>query len=156
MVVKTDYAANAGDLVVGGEGPATLDEGDSSQYDWGNSNLATGVFYPQSEIRLTMITDGASHTYLVGEKRCTLDVYDWGDDQHAFLGHGNDTARYTAIDLPPILDGHEPAPRSFGSAHANGCYFAFADGSVRLVSYSIDSENHRRAGHREDGLFADE
>lgn len=153
--VKTDYAANAGSIVIGGQGPETLDEGDSVEFDWGNSDQATGLLFPRSEITLAMISDGTSNTYLVGEKRCVINGYDWGDDQHAYLGHGNDTARYTMANLPPIPDGPTPSPRSFGSAHVNGCYFAYGDGSVRFVSYQIDGEIHRRSGHRADGLITD-
>ena len=53
---------------------------------------------------------------------------------------------------PPAPDGPDTLPRSFGSAHAAGCYFAMADGAVRLIAYDIDPEIHRRHGHRADGL----
>ena len=152
LVFKTDYAANAGDLVVGGLGPETLAEGDGGTFDWGNAAEATGVFYPRSEVTIAGITDGTSNTYLVGEKRCLLDGYDWGDDQHAFLGHGNDTARYTSLDLPIVPDGRAAGHRQFGSAHPGGCHFAMADGAVRLMSYETDPEIHRRTGTRAEGL----
>lgn len=155
LVFKTDYAANAGDLVVGGLGPETIEQVESNTYDWGNAAEATGVFYTRSEVTIAKITDGTSKTYLVGEKRCLLEGYDWGDDQHAFLGHGNDTARYTSLDLPLAPDGEEAGHKQFGSAHAGGSYFAYADGSVRLVTYDIDPELHRRFGHRADGLITE-
>jgi prepilin-type N-terminal cleavage/methylation domain-containing protein len=156
LVVKTDYAASAGDRIVGTIGPHSLQEGDDPNYNWGDIEAATGILFPRSEIAMAQVTDGTSHTYLLGEKRCILDGYDWGDDQHAFLGHGLDTARYAKADLPPGPDGPESFPRSFGSAHSSGCYFVFGDGSVRLVNYAIDPEVHRRGAHRADGLAGQE
>jgi prepilin-type N-terminal cleavage/methylation domain-containing protein len=155
MVFKTDYAANAGDMIVGDLGPETIADAENGTYDWKNTAKATGVLYPRSEVSTAKITDGTSQTYLVGEKRCTPEGYDWGDDQHAFLGHGNDTSRYTALNLPPIPDGEVAGHTRFGAAHVAGCYFAFADASVRLVSYDIDPEIHRRQGTRGEGLHAD-
>jgi len=151
QVAKSDYAANAGDVSGGGQGPATLEEGDSGAYGWGNVEQMTGVLYKRSEVRLSDIVDGATNTYLIGEKRCLTQDPDWGDDQHMFLGHGLDTARYTTRDLPPMKDGPDGPPRGFGSAHTSGCCFLFADGSVRLISYQIDREIHRSQGNRKDG-----
>lgn len=152
QVFKTDYAASAGDVVVGDLGPESLADAENGVYDWGNTNDATGVFYPRSEVGIAKISDGTSQTYLVGEKRCVTDGYDWGDDQHAFLGHGNDTARYTSLDLPLAVDGETAGHKQFGSVHTAGSYFAFADGAVRLVAYDVDPEIHRRYGNRADGL----
>ncbi len=150
-VFKTDYAASAGDIVVGDLGPETLADAENGAYDWRDYDEATGIFYPRSEVKISRISDGSSQTYLVGEKRCLVNGYDWGDDQHAFLGHGNDTARYTSLDLPLAVDGEERGHKQFGSAHASGCYFAFADGAVKLMTYDLDPEVHRRYGNRSDG-----
>jgi prepilin-type N-terminal cleavage/methylation domain-containing protein len=154
QVAKTDYAANAGDVPTGGQGPASLEEGDNGAFNWGNVGDATGTLYMRSEVRLSDIQDGTSNTYLVGEKRCITQGFDWGDDQHMYLGHGLDTARYTAMDVPPIKDGPVAEARRFGSAHPSGCYFVFVDGSVDLITYQIDPEIHRRLGNRKDGLSA--
>ncbi len=67
---------------------------------------------------------------------------------------------YTGVDLdinrwtlgPPLQDGVVSAERYFGSAHSGGCHFLFCDGSVRTISYAIDTEVHRQTGHRHDGL----
>ncbi|MBC8875735.1 MAG: DUF1559 domain-containing protein [Planctomycetes bacterium] len=148
---RTDYAANAGDVFLGGPGPATLEEGDRTDYDWGNVADATGVCYRRSEVSLSDIVDGTSHTYLIGEKRCNTQRDDWGDDQHMYVGHGLDVARYTSLDQPPTRDGPEEGTGRFGSAHPGGCFFVFVDGSVAMSSYQIDPEIHRRLGNRRDG-----
>ena len=43
----------------------------------------------------------------------------------------------------------------FGSSHTAGCHFVLCDGSVRLISFQIDPEIHRRLGNRADGLPID-
>ena len=53
-----------------------------------------------------------------------------------------------------------PAPgagnlSNFGSAHANGFQMAFCDGSVQMMSYSIDNNIHRCLCNRKDGTALD-
>ena len=98
--------------------------------------------------------DGASWTYLIGEKYVTRQNYetagDLGYDQSAQSGVDVDLSRWVLS--PPRPDGSEPDMRIFGSAHAAGCHFVLCDGAVRLIQYSIDAEVHRRLGNRRDGL----
>jgi prepilin-type N-terminal cleavage/methylation domain-containing protein len=154
QVAKTCYAANAGDLVTGGS-PGSYAEAEG--YDWTGALQATGLIHARSAVRPAVVTDGLSKTYVLGEKRTTVGGYDWGDDQHAFVGHGTDGARFTSVELPPKPDAPDgpDAPsnltRRFGSSHAAGCQFAMADGSVRIVAYDIDPMIHRAAGNRADG-----
>ncbi|MGQ9576660.1 MAG: DUF1559 family PulG-like putative transporter [Thermoguttaceae bacterium] len=57
---------------------------------------------------------------------------------------------------PPQPDGRQEDMPRFGSAHSGGCHFVFCDGAVRLMSYQIDAELHRRLGNRHDGLPVDQ
>ena len=101
------------------------------------------------------ISDGTSHTYLIGEKRVAPVGYgtnrDWGYDQSPLTGVDIDTTRWTV--RPPAPDGpiDQPLERRFGSAHAAGTTMAMCDGSIRLVAYSVDPDLHQSTGNRRDG-----
>jgi prepilin-type N-terminal cleavage/methylation domain-containing protein len=158
FVMKTDYAASAGDIVTNNDGPTTLDGVDT--HDWKNAFDATGLFFARSEIRIPQITDGTSKTYAVGEKRVQFGAfdktvesggpYDWGDDGLALVGHGTDVARFADTNSPLGPDSTAAFTKSFGSAHPSGCGFAMADGSVQWIAYDIDPELHRRNANRAD------
>ena len=49
------------------------------------------------------------------------------------------------------MDSSVANPAAFGSAHRAGCNMAYADGTVRTLSYSIDETLHSRLSCRNDG-----
>ena len=119
---------------------------------------AKGIIYMGSKVRMTDITDGTSNTLLVGERPPSTDMeFGWW-----FAGAGyNNTgvgdvvlgAReiYYAngtygIGCNPPKVGLQPGnvnnpcdQTHFWSLHDAGANFLLADGSVRFVSYSVDS-----------------
>jgi len=72
-----------------------------------------------------------------------------GDDQPVYLGDDADNRRWT--DEPPQKDGKPDDIQHFGSAHSGGCHFVLADGSTRLISYTIDATVFKNFGNRHDG-----
>ncbi len=168
---RSDYAANAGDEHIWiPRGPETLEDSDSGKFTWDpRLERQTGVCFIRSKTKFRHLRDGASKTYLVGEKH--LPVADYatgknnGDDQSMFQGHDYDTMRWTELkvtlewaglnsdDNMPVQDSDERTTSflNFGSAHSAGWYACLADGSTKLVSYEVDPEIHRRAGNRQDG-----
>jgi len=155
QVAKTDYAVNEGDFITDTrEGPLTLQEGDSGRYPWRDTSKATGICFQRSQLPPSWIRDGASETYLAGEKYVTRTNYqtakDPGYDQSALSGVDVDLNRWVLS--PPLPDGNAENMRVFGSAHPAGCNFVLCDGAVRLIKYTIDPEVHRRLGDRRDGL----
>jgi prepilin-type N-terminal cleavage/methylation domain-containing protein/prepilin-type processing-associated H-X9-DG protein len=190
LMARSDYAGSAGDYYdFVSYGPSSLADGDAlTDLQWaanyyGVSSNMTGVIYGRSTCRMADITDGASVTYLIGERYLCPDSYATGqdpaDDQGWTIGFDIDTNRWTA--QGGGSGGSNPVPSSagavssaqtsgfapaqdqpgvqnsvnFGSAHDNGFQMAFCDGSVQMMTYSIDPGIHRRLGNRKDGKIID-
>ena len=124
---------------------------------------ATGAICDGMTVKIADITDGASNTYLIGEKYLSPDYYLNAlapDDNNGIVcGYDWDYQRWTLVHngsaepTPPIQD----APGLwngyiFGSAHASVFNMAFCDGSVHAVNYSIDATTHELLGSRADGV----
>ncbi len=167
MVARSDYAACGGDRTSpafsglwGTSGPADLATGHTSQAVAAFGNVAaaaTGVVYCGSVVKMRDVTDGASNTYLAGEKNVCSDNYldggDAGDNETLCLGVNEDILRYTwpsslydnltnpttFLYFLPFQD--QPGAQRvycFGSAHAETFNMVFCDGAVHAISYSID------------------
>jgi prepilin-type processing-associated H-X9-DG protein len=69
------------------------------------------------------------------------------ENENMYVGMDNDIFRTTYT--PPLGDRSQTdSVNLFGSAHAEGCNFAFCDGSVRLLSYTIDPTTYGQLGRR--------
>jgi prepilin-type N-terminal cleavage/methylation domain-containing protein/prepilin-type processing-associated H-X9-DG protein len=125
-----------------------------------------GISHAKAVIKLADITDGTSSTYMLGEKYIGPDQYftglDDGDDHGMYEGHGVDGYRWCTNDpannrvYPPAQE--QPGIMlwwSFGSPHPISCNFAFCDGSVSAINYSINPEIHACLGNRRDGKTID-
>ncbi|HTQ37765.1 MAG TPA: DUF1559 domain-containing protein [Pirellulales bacterium] len=116
------------------------------------SSQLTGVTFARSKIRIRDITDGTSHTYMVGEKFLYSDQYDSGmdlsDNEWAWVGMDNDMYvsawQPAAHDHPrPLVNGVPTADvldyNRWGGAHPSTFNMVFCDGSVHSIPYTIDS-----------------
>lgn len=172
LVARADYAINAGtgrteicagppDLPTGDAWPeCTTIETPHCQSCWPDSSVwGNGLSFQRSRIVPAHVRDGMSNTILVGEKHIRPECYtsscDGGDNESMYGGFNCDTHRITTA--PPrqdTLGGYYP--HYFGSAHVGSCNFVFADGSVRPISYSIDSATFKYLGTRASGeIIAD-
>ena len=105
---------------------------------------------------MASITDGASNTYLIGEKNVNADAYfdaslDPADSGSIYLAHNWATCRWTYRGYYPLQD--RPGATyavSFGSAHSGGFNMVFCDGAVHTISYTIDPIVHEYLGNRHD------
>jgi prepilin-type N-terminal cleavage/methylation domain-containing protein len=114
-----------------------------------------GIFYEQSLVRLSQVTDGTSHTLMLGEKFLNSDSYltggGKGDNQNPFCGIDADLIRSTHPDYwPPTAD--QPSlvdlSRRFGSAHQVGLHFAYVNGGVHFMRYDVDKDVYVALGSR--------
>ncbi|MBN2217327.1 MAG: DUF1559 domain-containing protein, partial [Pirellulales bacterium] len=171
-VSKNDYAANGGTVYSHpgyfggvanyfiGKGPRNYDDGIGSvgQAEWKQlREKTTGVFHGGSMTTVADIEDGASNTYLFGEKNVDPDHYltgnGFGDNECAYIGDNEDIVRWGGPDYPPGQDNPGWARRyCFGSAHPGAMNMSMCDASVRTIDYNIDLEMHRRLAHTHDGL----
>jgi hypothetical protein len=122
---------------------------------FGNSFAITnGIFFAGSIIRPRDVTAGTSRTYLIGEKCCNPDEYftgsNPGDNEDAYSGENQDTVRWPGqigwggngdpngtpivpwADTPGWTGG---GTAYFGSAHPNGFFMAYCDGSVHMIHW---------------------
>lgn len=123
----------------------------------------TGVDAPLTSLTTASIKDGASFTYLLGEKFIEVKNYlnglSNGDNETQFGGHDSDISRWTSLDgknpLPPRQDTPDDIPKihfqAFGSAHPAGFHMAFCDGSVKKLAFDISPTIHMSLGNRNDG-----
>jgi prepilin-type processing-associated H-X9-DG protein len=117
-----------------------------------------GVFWQNSKIPLTGITDGTSNTLAIGE--CT---YDPAHGKLAAIWAGmtgwypsypgsvriSDCMWYVDQDTAQI---NGSAPQAFSSRHPGGAMFGFCDGSVRLFRTATNPSVIRFLAGRNDGV----
>jgi prepilin-type N-terminal cleavage/methylation domain-containing protein/prepilin-type processing-associated H-X9-DG protein len=153
---KNDYAAGSLNWsitfadgrtvsVTGGVGPVVYNNPDDTE----------GYTKYKGVIGWTEIRDGTSNTLLLSEKRMNLakmGTMQANDNEGYTCGWNHDTVRYTDRVPQPDFYHESNYDDSFGSSHPGGLNVLLCDGSVRFVSYSVDLEQWKRLGHRQDAL----
>lgn len=123
--------------------------------DYAVSNIeGNGAIQRNRCLSLNNIKDGTTNTILVGESRkdiSGLGQY-MGDDNEGYTsGWDHDIVRSTAVTPLKDAQGTGWGELRFGSSHIQGCFFLFADGSVRMISYSVSQANFANMGNINDG-----
>jgi prepilin-type N-terminal cleavage/methylation domain-containing protein len=178
LVGKLDYAINGGDMNVPTGAPTSLK--DARTWKWLYDELGNvldrdgvnemflgrltrepgpnGISFQRSEVGPRHITDGASNTYLIGEKTVESTLYEAldegreGDFLSWLTGYDASVCRW-ARQVPVRDRPHEQFSDAlqFGSAHPTSFHMAYCDGSVRSIEYDIDRVVHWAGGNRKDG-----
>jgi prepilin-type N-terminal cleavage/methylation domain-containing protein len=94
--------------------------------------------------RIEAIADGSSNTIFVGYKAVPKGFYqkNTGDnwDETILQGNWGGPGRSRAT-LEPDRNGNSPCGDCWGAPYAGGVLFAFGDGSVRTIQYSVSNPN---------------
>ncbi len=123
-------------------------------YDRGGTAVRhNGVFFNDSAIRLQDIKDGASHTFMLGERneRCSAGVWagcrnppgpcHWGVYQNRGRVSYKLNAPLTAKRPGQINFCCDCCSEGFASDHLGGANFVFCDGSVHFINDNIEFSN---------------
>ncbi len=144
-------------LIPAGPGP----QAGANGIDQPNDNPPTLPLVPilqfSGYVALSKISDGTSNTLLLGEKHVRDGHWGESDDGDAayYSGTSYDTAQRAAGPGYPLArDAHDNNSHRrdmFGGPHTGICMFAFADGTVRSLSTSIDVVTLGYLANRQDG-----
>ena len=167
LQARSDYAANAGtneNNCWWWEAPIKDDPSFAdvpnylaSIYQQYGFHSADGVVYLLSTVKMAMITDGASNTYLLGEKNLNPDHYTDGmeatDNNPLYAGFDWDWERWASggpLAMRPDWTITTRSAGALGRAEHGHC-----DGSVHWISYSIEPATHADLCSRNDGNAID-
>lgn len=156
-VARSDYAGNLGNYqanltTITVDFPRTI--GAATGYVWQDLSFLDGLICQRSLIALREVTDGTSHTYLVGEKYLNPFGYEDGseanDNESMYTGFNNDSLR--TVSVPPLPDTPGISNyEGFGSAHPGVWHASYCDGSVQAISYEVELFVHESSGSRDGG-----
>jgi prepilin-type N-terminal cleavage/methylation domain-containing protein/prepilin-type processing-associated H-X9-DG protein len=108
-----------------------------------------GVLFLNSEIRFGDIRDGSSQTILLGEIKPDVESLGWASGTRAALRNTSDFQGNWPDEVSVETGSLQVG--GFGSFHAGGVNFVFADGSIRFISQNVNRDLLRQMGHRADG-----
>jgi prepilin-type N-terminal cleavage/methylation domain-containing protein/prepilin-type processing-associated H-X9-DG protein len=116
-------------------------------HDCHNNLRCRGIFFRQSfqrPVKIRSITDGTSHTFMIGEN-----LPDYDNHSTAYYGNGDWCSCNIPLNNLLALDPAQLNPlfwaeqQGFRSRHPGGAQFCLADGSVRFVAENVDNQTYR-------------
>ncbi len=119
---------------------------------WFSNGIAngSGMFYDFSQVRMSDVLDGTSHTLALGERGIAKD-FGWG----WVLCGGQECEQYLSAQrglfFPSKATPYDETVLHFWSWHPGGALFLFVDGSVHFLDVSIDYNVFRALSTRAGG-----
>jgi prepilin-type N-terminal cleavage/methylation domain-containing protein/prepilin-type processing-associated H-X9-DG protein len=116
-----------------------------------------GLLFLNSKVSYSDIYDGSAYTILIGEARTSREGLGWVSGTRATLRNTGQlqSGRQPRFANNPEQPRPEPADPlevgGFGSNHAGGVNFSFADGSSRFITNNINPQLLGHLGNRADG-----
>jgi type II secretory pathway pseudopilin PulG len=130
FVYPANYLGVAGHLETNG-GCSDIDDG-------------SGVFYTNSEIRISSVRDGTSKTMMIGERGIPRDlVWGWPICGGTECEHYSTTERGLFPGANIADRAQQDTIRRFWSWHPGGAFFVMLDGSISFLENEIDLETFR-------------
>lgn len=161
ITATTSYKGCAGDTLLSVDAvacstnvdPPMTDQSGSPDVHGTMSN--NGIFQRTSiwaPIRLKMVTDGTSNTFMVGENVVSVDFH-----SAAYFSDGDWATAGIPLNYLPLnlsvddfKDGNiSKSVRGFKSLHPGGAQFVMADGSVHFIQEDIDTATYRGLATRD-------
>jgi prepilin-type N-terminal cleavage/methylation domain-containing protein len=144
--------------VPGSDGAWNTGPGTGVKGEWTPPNSTegpTGIFWRDSRVRISDVTDGTSNTLLVGERawQMTDGVNTYACRAGNVFGTNtiNEQSSINAVlgsANQPINFNHAQCLRGFSSLHRGGAQFVMADGAVRFLSENLDHNGVFTGGTR--------
>jgi prepilin-type N-terminal cleavage/methylation domain-containing protein/prepilin-type processing-associated H-X9-DG protein len=153
-----DYGGNHGDLSPGSAGlPTDFYYGGNGTGTIISSRARCNGAQPMDwidRVRQRDVTDGLSNTFVSGEMHVPMGKLGRSPGD-AFIFNGDNVfnlARIGGPTMPIVSDMRSEGNSlvSWGSWHAGVCNFVFADGSVRAIAATVDTDTLARLGNRRD------
>jgi len=166
---SSSAVALSGDGTVITQAPVSSYAGLIGTNDHENNGAFDGVFFRNSRIRLSQITDGTTKTLCIGERMSRMAEATWlgsitdsevvhADGWWQRLGYPTRSHNYRPANCQTTCHIRSSAPNlstnspsGFFSPHANGCNFLNADTSVRLITDDVDLATFRALATRAGG-----
>lgn len=154
-----DYGGNHGDLSPGSFGlPSDFYYGGNGTGVIISSHAKCNSGVPQDwadKIRMKDVTDGLSNTFMAGEMHVPLGKLGQSPED-AFIFNGDHVFNSTRVGGPTVpivqdLRDESNGLVSWGSWHPGVCHFVLADGSVRGIAKTVDTETLGNFCNRGDG-----